>query len=257
MFGLAQLYQMRGRVGRGKLRAYAYFTTPPRKVPNPLAMKRLEVIQNLDSLGAGFTLASFDMDIRGFGNMLGEEQSGQIKEVGVELYQEMLREAVANAKSSHKDEEAEDKLSPQINLGIPVLIPGEYISDIELRLGMYRRLAGAENNDELESLAAEMIDRFGKPPTEVSNLFEIMKVKQQCLQAGINKIDAGPKGIVVSFHNNTFKNPEALINFIARNPLKTKLRSDMKLVFMSEFDNPLERVRRVRESLDKIIALAA
>jgi len=257
MFGLAQLYQMRGRVGRGKLRAYAYFTTPPRKVPSPIAMKRLEVIQNLDSLGAGFTLASHDMDIRGFGNMLGEEQSGQIKEVGVELYQEMLREAVANAKSTHKDEEVADKFSPQINLGIPVLIPETYISDIELRLGMYRRLASSENNSELESLAAEMIDRFGKLPTEVSNLFEIMKVKQQCILAGINKIDAGPKGIVISFHNNTFKNPEALINFIAKNPVKTKLRGDMKLVFMSEFDSPLERVRSVRGSLDKIIALAA
>jgi transcription-repair coupling factor (superfamily II helicase) len=256
MFGLAQLYQMRGRVGRGKLRAYAYFTTPARRVPNPTAMKRLEVIQNLDSLGAGFTLASHDMDIRGFGNMLGEEQSGQIKEVGVELYQEMLREAVANAKSSHKDEEVSDKLSPQINLGIPVLIPEDYISDIQLRLGMYRKAASAENNEELESLAAEMIDRFGKLPPEVGNLFEIMKVKQQCVQAGISRIDAGPKGIVVSFHNNTFKNPEALINFIAKNPLKTKLRGDMKLVLMSEFNSPLERVRSVRIFLDKIIALA-
>jgi transcription-repair coupling factor (superfamily II helicase) len=197
------------------------------------------------------------MDIRGFGNMLGEEQSGQIKEVGVELYQEMLSEAVANAKSEHRDEIAEDKFSPQINLGIPVLIPEEYISDIELRLGLYRRLSSAEDNSELEYIAAEMIDRFGKLPLEVNNLFEIMKVKQQCITAGINKIDAGPKGIVISFHNNTFKNPEALINFIAKNPIKTKIRGDMKLVFMSEWNSTAERVKGVRNSLDKIIQLAA
>ncbi len=257
MFGLAQLYQMRGRVGRSKMRAYAYFTTPARRVPNPIAMKRLKIIQDLDSLGAGFSLASHDMDIRGFGNMLGEEQSGQVREVGVELYQEMLREAVANAKSTHSDEVVEDKFSPQINLGIPVLIPEEYISDIELRLGMYRRLGNAESNEELESIAAEMIDRFGKFPIEVSNLFEIMKIKQQCVQAGISKIDAGTKGIVISFHNNTFKNPEALITFISRNPINTKIRGDMKLVFMHEWNTPLERVRGVRNSLDKIISLAA
>lgn len=256
MFGLAQLYQMRGRVGRSKMRAYAYFTIPQRKVPSPTAIKRLEVIQNLDSLGAGFTLASHDMDIRGFGNMLGEEQSGQIKEVGVELYQEMLREAVANAKSANKTEEVEDKFSPQINLGIPVLIPETYISDIELRLGMYRRLANAENDAELESLAAEMIDRFGKLPLEVSNLFEIMKIKHQCIQAGINKIDAGPKGTVISFHNNTFKNPEALITYISRNPVNTKIRGDQKLVFMTEWKTASERVKGVRASLEKIINLA-
>lgn len=257
MFGLAQLYQMRGRVGRSKVRAYAYFTFPQKRVPNAIAMKRLEIIQNIDSLGAGFSIASHDMDIRGFGNMLGEEQSGQIKEVGVELYQEMLREAVANAKSEHRDEEVEDKFSPQINLGIPVLIPEEYISDIELRLGMYRRAANAENQEELESLAAEMIDRFGKLPKEVANLFIIMGIKLQCVQAGISKIDAGPKGIVISFHNNTFKNPEALITYISRNPIKTKIRGDQKLVFMQEWETPEERVRGVKTSLDKIIALAA
>ncbi len=257
MFGLAQLYQMRGRVGRSKIRAYAYFTTAPRRVPSPVAMKRLEVIQNLDSLGAGFSLASHDMDIRGFGNMLGEEQSGQIREVGVELYQEMLSQAVANAKSAHHDEEVADKFSPQINLGIAVLIPEAYIADIELRLGMYRRLSGAENNAELESLAAEMIDRFGKFPEDVTNLFEIMKIKQQCILAGISKIDAGPKGIVITFHNNIFKNPEALINFIAKNPVNTKIRGDMKLVFMNEWNSPAERIRGVRNSLDKITQLAA
>ncbi len=257
MFGLSQLYQMRGRVGRSKVRAYAYFTTPVKKVPNPIAIKRLEIIQNLDSLGAGFTLASHDMDIRGFGNMLGEEQSGQIKEVGVELYQEMLREAVENAKSAHHAEVVEDKFSPQINLGIPVLIPDNYISDLDLRLGMYRRLGSTESREELESLAAEMIDRFGKFPSEVANLFEIMQIKQQCLQAGISKIDAGPKGIVISFHNNTFKNPEGLITFISRNPINIKIRGDQKLVFMHEWNSTSERVRGVRNSLDKIISLVA
>lgn len=257
MFGLAQLYQMRGRVGRGKIRAYAYFTTPPKRMPSRMAVQRLEVIQNLDSLGAGFSLASHDMDIRGFGNMLGEEQSGQIKEVGVELYQEMLREAVENAKSIHSEEVVEDKFSPQINLGISVLLPEEYIQNIELRLGMYRRLANAETAEELESLAAELIDRFGPLPDEAKNLFEVMKIKQQCVLAGINKLDAGPKGIVISFHNNNFKNPEALIKFISKNPLRTKIRSDQKIIFTAEYNTSTDRIKAVRNSLEQIITLAA
>jgi transcription-repair coupling factor (superfamily II helicase) len=258
MFGLAQLYQMRGRVGRSKTRAYAYFTIPPKRLPSKTALKRLEVIQNIDALGAGFSVASHDMDIRGFGNMLGDEQSGQVREVGIELYQEMLREAVENAKLSHnKDAEEIEHFSPTINLGIPVLIPEEYVSDIELRLGLYKRIANLESEDELEQMAVEMIDRFGPMPKEVSNLLDIMKIKQQCIKAGIDKIDAGPKGIILSFHNNKFKNPDALISFIAKNPLKTKIRGDQKLILLYEWKDAEERLKGTRSSLENIVKLAA
>jgi transcription-repair coupling factor (superfamily II helicase) len=257
MFGLAQLYQMRGRVGRSKTRAYAYFTIAPNRIPSKTAMKRLEVIGNIDALGAGFSVASHDMDIRGFGNMLGDEQSGQVREVGLELYQEMLRDAIENAKHSFKDEEAAEHWSPSINLGIAVLIPDDYVSDIELRLGLYKRISTMQSEADLESIAAEMIDRFGPLPQEVSNLLDIMKIKQQCLLAGIDKIDAGPKGIVLSFHNNKFKNPEALINFIAKNPLKTKIRGDQKLVLLSEWQTAEERIKGTKSLLENIVRLAA
>jgi transcription-repair coupling factor (superfamily II helicase) len=258
MFGLAQLYQMRGRVGRSKTRAYAYFTIPPKRLPSKTALKRLEVIQNIDALGAGFSVASHDMDIRGFGNMLGDEQSGQVREVGIELYQEMLREAVENAKISHgKDEVDNERFSPSINLGIAVLIPEEYVSDIELRLGLYKRIANMESEEELEQMAVEMIDRFGPLPKEVSNLLDIMKIKQQCIAAGIDKIDAGPKGIILSFHNNKFKNPDALINFIAKNPLKTKIRGDQKLILLYEWASAEERLKGTKNSLENIVKLAA
>lgn len=258
MFGLAQLYQMRGRVGRSKIRAYAYFTIPPKRVPTKTALKRLEVMQNLDSLGAGFTLASHDMDIRGFGNLVGEEQSGQVKEVGIELYQEMLKEAIESVKiQQDTGAESAERWSPHINLGISILIPDTYVSDLELRLGLYRRIANAENNDEIEALASEMIDRFGNLPKEVSNLLDVMKIKQLCHQAGVSKVEAGPKGIVLSFHNNEFKNPEALIAFITKNRATAKLRGDQSIVLKQEWKNADERLKGARSSLENIIKLAA
>jgi transcription-repair coupling factor (superfamily II helicase) len=257
LFGLAQLYQMRGRVGRRKTRAYAYFTIPPRRTPSKTSLKRLEVIQNIDSLGAGFAVASHDMDIRGFGNMLGDEQSGNVKEVGIELYQEMLKEAVENAKLAANQEPENESWSPTINLGISVLIPDTYVLDIELRLGLYKRIANMATEEELEEIAVEMIDRFGALPKEVENLLDIMKIKQQCLRAGISKVDAGPKGLILSFHNNKFKNPDALFDFISKNPLKTKIRSDQKLVLLQQWKNANERLKGARSSLEKIVELAA
>lgn len=258
MFGLAQLYQMRGRVGRGKTRAYAYFTIPSKKIPSKTALKRLEVIQHLDSLGAGFNLASHDMDIRGFGNLIGDEQSGQVKEVGIELYQEMLREAIENAKAEESGKEPEDEhFSPTINLGLPVLIPEEYVSDLELRLGLYRRIADLQTDEELEDIAVELIDRFGALPEEVKNLFEIMKIKNMCVSAGISKVDAGPKGIVISFHNDKFKNLDALIGYISRNPATVKIRGDQKLIIKHESDNIKDRLEGTKASLKTIQKLAA
>ncbi|MDB2414338.1 transcription-repair coupling factor [Rickettsiales bacterium] len=258
MFGLSQLYQMRGRVGRSKVRAYAYLTTPPKRIPGEIAMKRLEIMQNLDSLGAGFTLASHDMDIRGFGNLVGDEQSGQIKEVGVELYQAMLKEAIERAKAeSTGDDESDESFSPNINMGISVMIPEDYVSDLQLRMGLYRRIANLQENDDVEEIAVELVDRFGALPEPLHNLLEIMKIKILCIKAGVEKIDAGPKGITLKFHNDKFKNPEALITYITKNPLTTKLRGDQKLVIFKEYNSSDERLKGTRKSLENIINIAS
>ena len=169
MFGLAQLYQLRGRVGRSKTRAYAYITTPPGQKLTEGAEKRLKVLQSLDTLGAGFSLASHDLDIRGAGNLLGEEQSGHIREVGFELYQSMLEEAVAAMKGG--DLEADDKWSPEIQLGTSIMIPEAYVTDLQLRLGLYRRLSSFEKRADIDAFAAELVDRFGPLPPEVEHLW--------------------------------------------------------------------------------------
>ncbi len=176
MFGLAQLYQLRGRVGRSKTRAYAFFTTPVNKTITPQAQKRLEVLQSLDTLGAGFQLASHDLDLRGAGNLLGDEQSGHIREVGYELYQQMLNETIAALKAGGGDV-VEEAWSPLITLGTPVTIPEHYVEDLDLRLQLYRRLATLDEEAEIESFAAEMIDRFGPMPDEVKQFMSLVGVK--------------------------------------------------------------------------------
>ena len=175
-FGLAQLYQLRGRVGRSKIRAYALFTLPAEKRITAQAERRLKVLQSLDTLGAGFQLASHDLDIRGAGNLLGEEQSGHIKEVGFELYQQMLEEAVTALKAGITEPVA-DQWSPQITVGTPVLIPEDYVADLSVRLGLYRRIATVENEQEIEGFAAELVDRFGPLPDEVKHLMQIVVIK--------------------------------------------------------------------------------
>jgi transcription-repair coupling factor (superfamily II helicase) len=214
MFGLAQLYQIRGRVGRSKLRAYAFFMTEPRKKLTPQAEKRLRVLGALDSLGAGFALASQDLDIRGAGNLLGEEQSGHVREVGFELYQEMLQEAIAKLQSGEVELADEGEWSPQINLGVPVLIPETYVPDLDVRLGLYRRLSGLERKVEMEGFAAELIDRFGPLPAEVETLMLVVRIKALCKRAGIAKLDGGPKGATVQFHNDKYANPGGLVQFL-------------------------------------------
>lgn len=258
MFGLAQLYQLRGRVGRGKIRAYAYLTLPAKHKPSKMALKKLEVMHSLDTLGAGFTVASHDMDIRGFGNLLGDEQSGHIKEVGIELYQDMLKEAIETAKAEADGEvKSGGDFSPQINLGISVLIPDSYIEDLSLRLAMYRRAAGLQTAEEVEGFAAELIDRFGPLPEEVENLLAITAIKRLCLQTGVERVDAGAKGVVVGFHNNEFKNPEALLSYISKNPLKTKVRADQRIVLLDEWKTASERIKGTKAALEKLLGLAA
>jgi transcription-repair coupling factor (superfamily II helicase) len=255
MFGLAQLYQLRGRVGRSKTRAYAYITTPPGKSLTEGAEKRLKVLQSLDTLGAGFSLASHDLDIRGAGNLLGEEQSGHIREVGFELYQSMLEEAVAAMKGG--DLEADDKWSPEIQLGTSIMIPETYVADLQLRLGLYRRLSSFEKRGEIDAFAAELVDRFGPLPAEVEHLLDVMEIKGLCRTAGIAKVDAGPKGGVITLHNSRFANPEGLIAFVQNSRGTLKVQPDQRLVYRADWDLPEKRLKGVRTLIQKFAELAS
>ena len=258
MFGLAQLYQLRGRVGRSKQRAYAYLTTSARKALTPGAERRLKVMQSLDTLGAGFTLASHDLDIRGAGNLLGEEQSGQVKEVGVELYQHMLEEAVAELREGAAA--AEEAWSPQINIGTSVLIPEDYVADLDVRMALYRRLGDVQTDEEIDAFAAELVDRFGSLPPEVDHLLQIVAIKGICRRAGIAKIDAGPKGAVIMFRNDQFANVAGLVAFISQSPYDVKLRPDQKFVFRQAWPgeaNRLKGARKIAEIISDIAAEAA
>jgi transcription-repair coupling factor (superfamily II helicase) len=255
MFGLSQLYQLRGRVGRSKTRAYSLFTLPANKRITAQAERRLKVLQSLDTLGAGFQLASHDLDIRGAGNLLGEEQSGHIKEVGFELYQQMLEEAVMSMKAGIADA-APDRWSPQITIGMPVLIPEDYVADLSVRLGLYRRLAEIEDEREIDGFGAELVDRFGALPQEVQHLLRIVAIKALCRRANVEKIDAGPKGVVLSFRDNTFANPDALVAFIRDQGPAARVRPDMKVVFFQDWPNPEQRLRGTTLILRRLVSLA-
>ena len=244
MFGLSQLYQIRGRVGRAKTRAYAYLTTKPRVKLTPSAEKRLRVLGSLDTLGAGFTLASQDLDIRGAGNLLGEEQSGNMRDVGYELYQTMLEEAIAKIKAGELEglTESDDQWAPQINLGVSVLIPEDYVPDLDLRLGLYRRLSSLSTKVELEGFAAELIDRFGKLPKEVNTLLLIVRIKAMCKRAGIAKLDGGPKGATILFHNDKFANPAGLVEFIRDQKGLAKVK-DNRIVIRRDWKNDADKIK--------------
>jgi transcription-repair coupling factor (superfamily II helicase) len=255
MFGLAQLYQLRGRVGRSKIRAYALFTIPPNRAPTPQAERRLKVLQSLDTLGAGFQLASHDLDIRGAGNLLGDEQSGHIKEVGYELYQQMLRDAV-EALQLGIEEPAEEAWSPSITLGTPVTIPEEYVADLHLRLGLYKRLSALDSVDEIDGFAAEMIDRFGPLPVEVEQLLKLVAIKVLCRTAHVEKVEAGPKGVIVAFRDNAFANPQGLVRYVTEQGSFAKVRQDMKIVFVREFETLDARLDGTRKILRALASLA-
>ena len=243
MFGLSQLYQIRGRVGRSKTRAYAYLTTKPRQKLTHAAIKRLRVLGSLDSLGAGFMLASQDLDIRGAGNILGEEQSGNVREVGYELYQEMLEDAIAKIKSGQMEGLTDEgSWSPQINLGVPVLIPETYVQDLDVRLGLYRRLSALAKKIELEAFAAELIDRFGKLPAEVDMLLRVVRIKGMCRAAGIAKLDSGPKGAVIQFYQDKFISPSDLAQYLLDSRGTAKIK-DNKLIVLRDWTNDDKKVK--------------
>lgn len=256
MFGLAQLYQLRGRIGRSKVRGYCYFTVPAQKNLKPIAERRLSILQALDSLGAGFSLASHDMDIRGSGNILGEEQSGHIKEVGIALYHHMLEEEIARIKAGAAAAETDGKAaadwSPQIVTGVPIMIPESYVRDLGVRLGLYKRIGGLETPEALLDMREELVDRFGPVPPEVENLLKTVEIKQLCRAANIEKVDAGAKGFLVAFHNNVFRSPEKLVELVARSFGKIKVRPDQKLLIEGDLSSYAVRLETIKSWIGKI-----
>ena len=258
MFGLSQLYQLRGRVGRAKTRAYAYLVTPFERAITPTAERRLHVLQSLDSLGAGFQLASHDLDIRGGGNLLGDAQSGHIREIGVELYQQMLEDAVTELKATGTGAQAslDRGWSPQINTGAAVLIPEAYVPDLNVRLALYRRLSEAERADDREALAAELIDRFGPLPPEADQLLKVVAIKGLCREANVAKVDVGPKGAVITFRGDHFANPAGLVDFVQKHPMAWRLRPDQKLSVKGEWETPKARLAAAERVLGDVARIA-
>ena len=253
-FGLAQLYQLRGRVGRSKSRAYAYLTTAPDRQMTEGAEKRLQVLANLDSLGAGFQLASHDLDIRGAGNLLGDEQSGHIKEVGFELYQSMLEDAILEQKSGGL--ERREEFSPQISVDAPILIPEPYVPDLDLRMGLYRRLGEIDDCQGVEAFAAELIDRFGPLPPETQNLLQIVETKINCRAASVAKLDVGTKGAVVTFIDSGFPDLAGLLAYIERLKGAARLRPDSKLVVSRDWptsDSRLNGAVQLSRGLARVV----
>jgi len=256
-FGLAQLYQLRGRIGRAKLRGYAYLTLPPGHRLTDTALKRLQVIHRLDGLGAGFSLASHDLDIRGAGNLLGPEQSGHIREVGIELYQHMLEEAVATARAAAGGEAPpEERWSPTISLGTSVLIPEDYVRDLDVRLTLYRRVAALEDQAGIDAFIDELTDRFGPPPASVRHLLEIMAIKQLCRRSGIERVEAGPKGAVLSLRDGGVIEPAALVRYVSAPENALSLRPDNRLVAARRWPDTEARLEGVQRLLRDLCALA-
>jgi len=252
-FGLAQLHQMRGRVGRSHHRAYAYLLTPPKAAMTADAIKRLEAIESLEDLGAGFTLATHDLEIRGAGELLGEEQSGQIQEVGFTLYSELLERAVdALKKGEVPDLDRPLDHGPEIELKIPALLPSDYMPDVHMRLVLYKRIASAADQAALDELQVEMIDRFGLLPEPAKNLFRLAELKLKATPLGIRKIEAGSTGGRLVFSAKPAVDPMAIINLIQRESRRYKLDGQEKLRFTIDLKEAEERFAFVHELLDRL-----
>ncbi len=262
MFGLAQLYQLRGRIGRSKLRGYCYFTVPNKKVLTLIAEKRLNILQALNQLGAGFSLANHDLDIRGAGNILGVEQSGHIKDVGIALYHHLLEEEINRLKAGEAGQKDDERLtktsdwSVQVTTGVPIIIPEKYVADLGVRLGLYKRIGNLKSIEDINDMREELIDRFGAIPDEVENLLKTVEIKQICAMCNIERIDAGAKGILLSFHNNTFKNVSKLMDFISRQLGAIKVRPDQKLFIERDLTNYKTRLTTIKNYVQKLYELS-
>ena len=254
LFGLAQIYQLRGRVGRSKQQGYAYFTFSPDKTITATAERRLEVLQSLKSLGGSFQIASHDMDIRGMGNIVGEEQSGQVKDVGVGLYHHMLEEALIELKADPDAQiMTQSEWTPQINLGLEILIPNSYISDDTLRFSLYKRISEMTEKEDIDAFKVEMIDRFGPLPQESQNLIETIFLRNLCKQLSIQKVDAGPKGVLVTFYKDTFSDSEKMMRFIGNSHGTVKARPDQKLVILNGWGSPIQIMMGMIKILTKLM----
>jgi transcription-repair coupling factor (superfamily II helicase) len=253
--GLAQLHQLRGRVGRSHHRAYAYLIVPHHKSMTPDAVKRLDAIASLEDLGAGFMLANHDLEIRGAGELLGEDQSGQIHEIGFALYMEMLERAVKALKAGQAPElDRPLDHGPEIDLQLPALIPEDYLPDVHHRLIMYKRIASSASDEELKELQVEMIDRFGLLPEPVKNLLEVTRLKLRATPIGIRKIEAGPKGGRILFNDNPKLNVDKLIQLIQKKPDLYKLDGQEKFRFTKALDDTAARIGEVEHLLTTIAA---
>ena len=261
MFGLAQLYQLRGRIGRSKLRGYCYFTIPNQKTLTPIAKKRLDILQALNQLGAGFSLANHDLDIRGAGNILGTEQSGHIKDVGIALYHHLLEEEINRLKANNENDnkqttETTCDWSVQILTGVPIIIPEAYITDLGIRLGLYKRIGSLKTRDDIINMREELIDRFGNVPEEVENLLKTVEIKQICKLTNIDRVEAGAKGILIGFHNNSVKNPEKLLSFISSQFGVFKIRPDQKLFIERDLTSYKTRLETIKKYITKLYELS-
>ena len=252
-FGLAQLHQLRGRVGRSHHRAYAYLVAPPKAVMTPDAVKRLEAIDSLEDLGSGFTLATHDLEIRGAGELLGDTQSGQIQEIGFSLYTELLGRAVESLRAGEEpDLEAPLDTGVEIGLHVPALLPEDYVPDVHLRLMLYKRISAAEPGEELRELQVELIDRFGLLPAAAKNLMRIAAIKKTASRLGIEKIDAADSGGYLVFGPDSKIDAVALVQLVQNNSRTYRLQGSHRLQFKHALDNLEERFRFIEKLLEQL-----
>ena len=252
-FGLSQLYQLRGRIGRSNTEAFCYYTVKDFDALTDQAKQRLKLLQKLDSLGSGFNLASHDLDIRGSGNILGDDQSGHIREIGLELYHRLLKEKINELQDDGSSLQSE--WSPQINLGIGVLIPTNYIGSLNTRLSFYRKLAYLKENSKIQDIKDEMITTFGELPAEVKNLFMVTELRSLCKKSNIEKIDLGQKGGSIKFKDNVFTNPEGLVTLIQLHHKNVKIRPDQSLIYMFDIPDKALNIKRLIKLIEKISEL--
>ena len=252
-FGLAQLHQLRGRVGRSHHRAYAYMIAPPRATMTADAVKRLEAIDSLEDLGSGFTLATHDLEIRGAGELLGDVQSGQIQEIGFSLYTELLGRAVDSLRAGEEpDLEAPLHAGTDINLHIPALLPDDYVPDVHLRLILYKRISAAADAADLRELQVELIDRFGLLPDATRNLIRVAALRKQATQLGIEKIDAADGGGYIVFGEDSRIDPLALIKLVQNDSRRYKLQGSHRLQFKGELGDIDQRFATIENLLEKL-----